>query len=190
MIKKIAILIIICFFIAFFVAILGGCGTFGTTDESLYGGPYGSAYRGYRYNVPVAPSRVGFNRPPAHFEESIFSFRIINETQNLHARCFIDGQEHTRMIRGQMMRAYIATESGVEAAALIPPGETSYLMFDGERHNMKCELYGGPVQVGPGGGSYVFKKFGTRWIRSFTPDQFPGRQYRIDEFEVLNYDRI
>ena len=192
MLRKIAVFtvrFVICLIVLVAVSLLGsGCGTFGTTAESFYG-PYGSPYSSYRYNVPIAPLRVGFNRPPAHWNESVFSFRIVNETSRLHVRCVIDGQEHQRTVRGQVMRAYVRTEQGVEVAALIPPGETSYLMFDGEGHDMRCELYGGPVAVGPVG-SYIFKKMRERWIRNFTPEQFPDRTYHINDFEVLKYDQI
>ena len=47
MLEKIVIFIIrtvICFVIILFVAALGGCGTFGATEKSLYG-PYSSIYR-------------------------------------------------------------------------------------------------------------------------------------------------
>jgi hypothetical protein len=84
-------------------------------------------------------------------------------------------------------RAYVRTERGLEAFALIPPGETSYLVMDGERHDMRCELYGGPVQILPNG-AYVFKKIGVRWFRGFLPQEFPDQQYLVERTGLLLYN--
>jgi len=137
--------------------------------------------------VPVAPSRVGFNRPPSHWERNIFRFQIINETQQYHVRCVIDGQAHVRTVRGRVFNAHVETKSGLETRALIPPGEMSYLILGPGRHNMKCELYGGPVKVMPNG-AHVFSLVRHKWFRDFTPDQFPDQMYKINDIQILSYN--
>jgi len=143
----------------------------------------------YRRPIPVAPTRVGFNRPPVHWNGNPFRFQINNETKQYHVRCIIDGQEHQRTVKGAVLRAYVRTPGGLQPMALIPPGESTYLISDGERHNMRCELYGGPMQVLPNG-AYVFKKVRETWYRNWTPERFPDRICRISDTEIMSWDRL
>lgn len=177
-------------FVFIVIVAFAASGCMGTISPPPAGSERGysnAAYPSYRFNVPVPSPQVGFNRPPAYWEGNYFRFRIINDTPNLHVRCVIDNQEHVRTIRGMVPRAYVRTEQGLDALALIPPGETSYLVMDGERHDMRCELYAGPVQV-LRNGAYVFKKIGERWFRGFLPQGFPDRQYLIDKLDLSLYN--
>ena len=175
---------------------VSGCATMPRDGEGWFGSYYrqkmesrGGYISGHYRPIPVAPSNVGFNRPPVHWHSNVFQFQIRNETRQHHVRCVIDGQEHQRTVRGAVLRAYVRTASGLQPMALIPPGESTYLISDGEQHNMRCELYGGPVQVLPNG-AYVFKKLRQKWIRDFTPDQFPNHTYSIYDLEILNYEKV
>jgi len=144
-----------------------------------------SRYGQYR-PVPVAPSNVGFNRPPVHWEGHPFRLEIVNLTQRskYHLRCVIDDREHQRTAWGRVLVAYVRDPSGVRKAPLIPPGASSYLILGGGLHNIKCESYA-LAQVLPNG-ERVFEKSGERWKRNMSARVW--HKYAIDDVEMLTFE--
>jgi hypothetical protein len=126
-------------------AYYNGVRTSGVIPDAMSRWGYG--WQGNRYQVPVPPSNVGFMyREPVGWEDNNpRSFRLMNNTDNLHGRCWVDGREVVPTVWGAVPQGPVQTQTGVKLAGLLPPNSETYFIVSVGRHHLKCQLYAGPA---------------------------------------------
>ncbi|PIR67134.1 MAG: hypothetical protein COU51_00020 [Parcubacteria group bacterium CG10_big_fil_rev_8_21_14_0_10_36_14] len=136
------------------VVCTGGCATpMPQYGESLMDAHNrGLAFRGSlphyaRYQAPTPPANAGFlHRPPVGWEKSNpRSLRIVNESETMGARCWLDGRAILPVSYGAVARAPVVTKAGVVLVPMTPPYASSSHIVDMGEHLLKCQLYVGPL---------------------------------------------
>ncbi|MBU4421771.1 hypothetical protein KKB41_02300 [Patescibacteria group bacterium] len=128
------------------VVLTGGCAT--TPYSQGYGYRGGNSYGGNfaRYQTPTPPPNAGFlYRPPVGWSRNNpRSLRITNESDELGARCWLDGKAILPVGYGAVARAPIVTRTGIVLVPMLPPGAGVSHIIDVGEHHLRCQLYAGP----------------------------------------------